>query len=354
MGSDARVVDSARVSFKKLAENYTEEQNEKLLRYLAKHNHWTPFSHPQITIHEKVPIFVARQRFKHMVGFTYNEVSRRYVNDDPEFYYPDEWRTKPQGSIKQGSGTEKLPEPVFNTRECKNCSASINLIYRPQGGGRSQIYCSDKCKYDYYNRNRNPYKHIWNNAKSRAKSEGKEWSINFDTFDFPSHCPILKIELDYSIGKGKIQDNSPSFDRIDHTKDYVPGNVRLLSNKANTMKSNASNEELITFAKSVLLSQGYIVDLNLSYHGIIEKAKNLYKNMIKEGYAPEMARSILPQSMYTEYYVTGSLAAWARAYKQRIDAHAQKEIQDLAVQWDEIIRPLYPVSWSVLVGNSLV
>lgn len=62
MGSDARVADAARVSFDREACNYTAEQNDKLLSYLARHNHWTPFSHPQITMRETVPIFVARQR----------------------------------------------------------------------------------------------------------------------------------------------------------------------------------------------------------------------------------------------------------------------------------------------------
>lgn len=54
--------------------------------------------------------------------------------------------------------------------------------------------------------------------------------------------------------------------------------------------------------------------------------------------------------MYTSYYVTGSLYAFARAYRLRADAHAQKEIRDLAAMWDSIIRPLYPVSWEALVS----
>jgi len=72
--------------------------------------------------------------------------------------------------------------------------------------------------------------------------------------------------------------------------------------------------------------------------------------MVGRGVAPEQARMVLPQSMYTSYYVTGSLAAWARAYKQRIDSHAQVEIQDLAKQWDEVVRPLFPVSWEALTA----
>ena len=62
MGSDDRVVDAARVSFDKIASNYSDEQNQKLLKYLSDHNHWSPFSHVMITMRETVPIFVARQR----------------------------------------------------------------------------------------------------------------------------------------------------------------------------------------------------------------------------------------------------------------------------------------------------
>lgn len=204
LGSDITVVNSARVSFNKESqfENTGElsSKDVKLINYLAKHNHFTPFTHPQITLRETVPIFVARQRFKHMVGFTYNEVSRRYVDDTPEFYFPDEWRTRPDGSLKQGSGGV----------------------------------------------------HVENE----------------------------------------------------------------------TMKG--------------------------AYLDFIKDASLLYERMIASGIAPEQARMVLPQSMLTSYYVTGSLAAFARLYKQRADSHAQKEIQDLAHQIGQVIQPLYPVSWKAL------
>src|SRR6478609_25939 len=117
MGDDLRVVNAARVSFDKESEwefpgekwgpdhfvKRLSEKDQKLINYLARHNHWTPFSHVQITMRETVPIFVARQRFKHMVGFTYNEVSRRYVDDRPEFFVPDAFRAAPENA-KQGSG----------------------------------------------------------------------------------------------------------------------------------------------------------------------------------------------------------------------------------------------------------
>ena len=76
-----------------------------------------------------------------------------------------------------------------------------------------------------------------------------------------------------------------------------------------------------------------------------------YENLLRKGVCPEQARMVLPQSMYTSYYVTGSLAAFARAYKLRIDKHAQKEIQELAEKWNAIIKDLYPVSWEALTNG---
>jgi thymidylate synthase (FAD) len=236
MGTDNTVADAARVSFSKTSENFTAAQNKGLIQFLArgcmkgdwdtmvtelsqgqgtkedvnallKHvknmpTHFSPFTHPQITLLETVPIFVARQTFKHQIGFTRNEVSRRYVDDTPEFHVPESWRSRPVGGIKQGSG-EVHPD-----------SEDMAYVYR-------------------------------------------------------SH---------------------------------------------------------------------------------LNDAEAIYQDMIEQGYAPEQARMVLPQSMLTTYWVTGSLYAWANAYIQRSDPHAQLEIQELAKQWDSIIRPLYPVSWSALVG----
>lgn len=227
MGNDIRVVNAARVSFAKESELvdsdieditssaweemtgqkiYTKvlsEKDQKLIKYLAKHNHWTPFSHVMITMREKVPIFVARQRFKHMVGFTYNEVSRRYVDDTPEFYTPDEWRKRAENK-KQGSSDEI----------------------------------------------------------------------------------IELIEGNYK--------NHPSY----------------------------------------------------YYFQFISDCEKIYERLINDGVAPEQARMVLPQSTYTEYYVSGSLAAWARAYKLRSDEHAQKEIRDLANMWNTEISKLGDLKYS--------
>src|SRR5690554_1801393 len=212
MGDDDFVCDMARVSFRKEASQFSKERNEKLIQYLAKHNHWAPFGHPQITIYEEVPIFVAAQRMKHVVGFVYNSVSRRYVDDEPEFYVPEVWRSRPEGSVKQGSGDIRIDE-IIPLRGAKPCSVST------------------------------------------------------------------------------------------------------------------------------------------LYAEVLDECLHLYNSMIARGIAPEQARMVLPQSMYTSYYVTGSLAAFARFYKQRIDDHAQKEIQELARQVGDIIQPLYPVSWKALTGG---
>jgi thymidylate synthase (FAD) len=108
MGDDLTVVNAARVSFRKM-KSEIDEKDIKLIHYLAKHKHWTPFAHPQITYHIKAPIFVARQLFKHKIGTVENEVSRRYVDESPEFYTPTLWRSRPDKSIKQGSSDESIP-----------------------------------------------------------------------------------------------------------------------------------------------------------------------------------------------------------------------------------------------------
>lgn len=242
MGSDSRVVDAARVSFNKSSENYTDEQNHKLIKYLNDHDHWSPFSHVMITMRETVPIFVARQRFKHMVGFTYNEVSRRYVDSPPEFYVPNVWRSKAENK-KQGSG-----------------EGQINL---------------------------------------------KHYAIDYGTHE-PEYIIQTREKWEEAFP------DEPWGEITDQTE--VDGSIENFIN-------------------------GYYRDVEI-----------LYENLINAGVAPEQARMVLPQSMYTSYYVTGSLVAWARAYKLRSNPDAQKEIQELAEQWDNIISGIDELdkSWEAL------
>ena len=112
MGSDLSVVNAARVSFNKESSwDYADshvpvqtlpEKDAKLIAYLAKHNHFTPFCHPQVSLRIKCPIFVRAQLGKHQIGLVMNEVSRRYVTFEPEIYVPM-WRAAPTNGAKQGS-----------------------------------------------------------------------------------------------------------------------------------------------------------------------------------------------------------------------------------------------------------
>lgn len=120
MGSDLSVVNAARVSFDKESDWDTfdhdgfklSDADGKLIQYLATHNHWSPFSHAFASFRIKAPIFVARQLVKHTVGLAWNEVSRRYVSTEPEFYLPDYWR-KSAANVKQGSSDEAVDYVSF-------------------------------------------------------------------------------------------------------------------------------------------------------------------------------------------------------------------------------------------------
>lgn len=110
LGSDVTVTNAARVSFGKCTQALT-KGDIRLLGFLARSGHWSPFSHPQISLHIKAPIFVARQLQKHQVGFAWNEISRRYVDAAPEFYDPGRWRARPTDK-KQGSGPGVVCSPI--------------------------------------------------------------------------------------------------------------------------------------------------------------------------------------------------------------------------------------------------
>lgn len=229
MGDDLTVVNAARVSMAKesswcknpnsrsdevvgsfVSEDFytLRTKDKKLIKFLADHDHWTPFSHVMVTLHISAPIAIRTQFFKHKVGFTENEISRRYVKETPSWYHP-QWRAAPDESVKQGS--------------------------------------SGFLEYD------------------------------------------------------KEQD---------------------------------------------------AMCIDGEYHFAVSECLRVYESLIKHGVAPEQARMVLPQGVLTEWYWTGSLAAYARFYKQRSDPHAQWEIREYAKLIASIISPAFPVSWAALVGES--
>ena len=110
MGDDLSVVNAARVSFAKYKDEY-DDRDAKLINYLAEHGHWTPFAHTAITLRVKAPVPIRTQCFKHKVGFTENEESRRYIHYTPEVLWPDYWRKAPEHGVKQGSSPFPVDDP---------------------------------------------------------------------------------------------------------------------------------------------------------------------------------------------------------------------------------------------------
>ena len=204
MGNDISVVNAARVSFGKKSKlecidmvkgKYVlNNKDAKLIKYLAKHNHKSPFNHTFVTFHVKAPIFVARQLVKHEY-MPWNEISRRYVDDPPDFFKPDYWRGRAE-NVKQGSSGE--------------------------------------------------------------------------------------------------------------------------------VKSNAN--------------------VAYQYH----KMEGLYKQLLDEGVCPEQARMILPQSMMTEWYWSGTLYAFAKMCQLRCAKDTQQESREVAMQVSEYMEKLFPASWDAL------
>jgi thymidylate synthase (FAD) len=197
-GSDLTIVNAARVSMNKVSTELT-EADRKLINYLAQHHHVSPFFHPQVRLRIKMPIFVAREYFRHTVGISRNEVSRRYVDDLPVCWFP-------------------APEDI---------------------------------------RERDP------KIKQGSKS-----------------TPIA-------------------------------------------MASDAS--ERIQEA--------------------IHKSVTTYMELLAMNVAPEIARSVLPVSTYTEFIETGSLAAYARICQLRNHPEAQVEIREYAQILEKVMSNAFPVAW---------
>ena len=124
MGSDLSVVNAARVSYAKFKDQF-EDRDEKLIKFLAEHNHWSPFAHASLQFRISAPVFVARQLVKHQVGLVWNEVSRRYVSFPAELYEIKEWRGRPENSKQGSSGTVELDPTMQHNLETYNQQALI-------------------------------------------------------------------------------------------------------------------------------------------------------------------------------------------------------------------------------------
>jgi thymidylate synthase (FAD) len=130
MGTDLTVVNAARVSYSKTKDAFDVVKDEKLIKYLAEHNHWSPFAHASLQFRIKAPIFVARQLVKHQVGLAWNEVSRRYVDFPPELYKPETWRGRPKNSKQGSDGEIKLDQTIEYSMESamESCLITYNTL----------------------------------------------------------------------------------------------------------------------------------------------------------------------------------------------------------------------------------
>lgn len=134
-GDDKMIVDVARVSYGKEASNYKDEQNIKLINYLVKHGHTSPFRHPKLQFRISCPIYVERQLFKHSVGIDVNSISGRYVDFSDRYYEIEQFRTQSKDS-KQGSGEDlhtidnesclRIQENIIN--KCKEAYNELLLL----------------------------------------------------------------------------------------------------------------------------------------------------------------------------------------------------------------------------------
>ena len=329
MGSDLSVVNAARVSFHKesewvyhLDENeepaswWLSEKDEKLINYLAKHKHFSPFNHSFISMRIKAPIFVARQLVKHKF-MPINEVSRRYVIEEPEFYFPERYR-KSAANVKQGSSHEE-----------------IDIEWKKNEGTYSQ--------------RRNPCVIKFARLKWRVEAAGDNFNMQIEDIEWNENCPILGIPLNFDVSRGGIFDDTPTFDKIYPERGYVKGNVRVISDLANRMKSSASPEMLEKFARSMLLEYKGEVGSQISPEAVCEKALQEYNRLLGLGVCAEQARMVLPQNMMTEWLWSGTLGAWCDMLRLRLDPHTQYESRIVANKAREIIEPIFPVSVKALL-----
>lgn len=129
-GNDLTVVNAARVSLGKQVDTFT-DRDGKLIKYLADHDHISPFFHPQARFRLKMPIWMAREWFRHTVGLARNEVSRRYVDSPPTFHLPDEFRTRAPNK-KQGSNDDVHSDNEFlrsyYAKQCETAMEAYNSM----------------------------------------------------------------------------------------------------------------------------------------------------------------------------------------------------------------------------------
>src|SRR3990167_7218803 len=160
-------------------------------------------------------------------------------------------RTKEQQRLYSQTYKEKNREKILENKKkyYKENKEKINKYHREKYNRNKDIYT--KQMREYYSKTENRAKKILWKAKETAKNKNLEFNIEICDIIIPEYCPFLGIRLTHELGKGQLQANS-SIDRIDPKKGYIKGNVQIISRLANSMKSNATKEQLLTFAENII------------------------------------------------------------------------------------------------------
>jgi len=171
-----------------------------------------------------------------------------------------------------------------------------------------------------------------------------------DDLNWPKTCPYLDIELNYNADDKA--DNVASLDKVTPSLGYIPGNVQIISNLANRMKSSATPEQMLRFAKNTALIHGGIfTEQAPSYEKYLDQTVVAYNRMIEDGFCPEQARSILPQSLMTTWIWSGTLGAFCDMLKLRLGADTQEETREVATLISKVVQEKFPISYGALLNG---
>ena len=299
LNSDAGICDAARVSFAKRAENFTDEENKKLLRYLWKHKHWSPFGHAREAFRfsmnsSQMLQFLSRANCASLVWTITN--NQQYMIQTSLWGWCE--------------NAKYLPI---------NCQDTVNRSLSARYPLCADMF--EKAAYDV--------------VKQCLFTELDEVdSKDFATLSFRIKAPIFvarqlvkhQVGLCWNEESRRYIDSTPEFYNVQEFRARPDGSIKQGSAGAH-------------------VDQGA---LHTEYETAVGFTGSTYHDMIDMNVAPEQARMVLPLSMMTTWIWTGSVAAFKRVCNLRLDAHAQAECREVAVMIDSFCRQQYPNTWAAL------
>lgn len=308
LNSDSGICDAARVSFAKTSDKFSEVENAKLLKYLWKHKHWSPFGHARETFriecwHEELAMF---WQFANLAGFTWART------------ITGAWLV--QGSLWAWYENLRFfqPEVAASIRESLCCHYPLCIpMFKPMSS-----YHTTRVEYQNDIRDTELY-------------------ADLQTVSFRITAPIFvarqlvkhQIQLCWNEESRRYIDSEPSFYEIKKFRGRPRGSIK-----------QGSSDEEVTHTLHRHVENTYSIALNYGLEA--------YKHMLEAGIAPEQARAVLPVASMTQWIWTGSVSAFKRVCGLRLDPHAQQETREIAVEIDRHVRTLYPETWAALDAPS--